>query len=252
MAENFQSLEKSGMTGMTGMVEKPVSVEKPGDNRIIVLFGKKRQGKTCFIKHKLEMEKPSRLLIYTDIRNDYYAHAKHTIPTFNLFQLATIKGYWNQPFSVRLKFSNLEYHNFAASVLQHVKHYLLILDELDVYCTAKYMPSYLKELVIGSGNNSIDIIGAAKRPRMTPHLLTSQADEFYIFHTRDTSDIDFINDWVGEEPPEPYYSLKRGEYFHYDGSEWSKHRLSMPWFQRLEAKEVAKSQSIEKPTEVLA
>ncbi len=204
--------------------------EQSGANFIAVVFGRKRQGKTSYIKQFIRSHKIRRVVIFSDFRNDYGDIAKHSVNSLEQFQMLSMNGYWKTPeFSLRLRFFNLKLYNYAAAILQHVKHYLLVLDEIDVYCDARYMPNHLEALVLGSGNNSIDIFAAAKRPHMTPRLLTSQADDFIIFNTREGRDVAYINEWVGDTPPKSYKSLARGQFLHYSGEEsWKEGRLSLP------------------------
>jgi len=206
------------------------SRDQSGNNFIAVVMGRKRQGKTSYIKQFIRSHKVKRVVIFSDFRNDYGDLVKLSVSSFEQFQLLSMNGFWQTPeFNLRLRFFNLKLYNFAAAILQHVKHYLLVLDEIDVYCDARYMPNHLEALVLGSGNNSIDIFAAAKRPHMTPRLLTSQADDFIIFNTRESRDIAYITEWVGDTPPKSYKSLARGQFLHYSGEEsWKEGRLALP------------------------
>lgn len=203
------------------------SAEEYGNNNITVIFGRKRTGKTTFIREQLHKHK--RVIIFSDIRNDFADQVEKSFYDLESFQVATMNGYWAQEkLCVRLKLPAVSQYNYAAAILKHLKHYLLVLDELDTYCSSNYLPSQLEALIIGSGNNSINILGAAKRPYKTPRLLTSQADHFVIFQTREKRDVDYVNEWVGEQPPAPYAKLAKGHFLLFDGDNWKRGTVRIP------------------------
>lgn len=71
--------------------------------------------------------------------------------------------------------------------------YTIVIDELEWY----HSNPYLEKIIHYGRHFNISIIGNTRRYTDIPRLLTSQADEIYIFQTSEPRDLMYIKDYIG-------------------------------------------------------
>ena len=100
----------------------------------------------------------------------------------------------------------------------------IAIEELNILFDSKRPPTEFNHMIFGGRKPGIELIGAAQRPYGFGRKITSQAKEFYIFHTHEPDDIAFFKKTFGADAANAIKELKLYEYlkWHYgkDGSGW--------------------------------
>lgn len=157
-------------------------------NKIIIIMAKKGCGKSTRANNLiLERASEKRVLVY-DTLNEY---------DFRLFDTKTFptlkKG-------VR-KVSPINSHDeqqFFASICEYVYTLgdtVLVVDEIDMYCSANTQVEYLTKICRYGRHKEIDLIAITRRPHDLPRGVTAMADELHISKIQEPRDITYLRSY---------------------------------------------------------
>jgi len=170
-------------------------------NKITIILGKKGQGKTTKAK---ELIKGRERLIILDTLGEYQEEP------IQLENLTTLKIYLSQktPFRFRIAYKYEEEDiEDIFSVLYKIEQYTLVLEEVDNYSSANFCPVDLRKIIRYGRHKGINVIATSRRPASVNRLLSSQADDMYIYRFTEPRDITYIRELTNKETSEKVKSL---------------------------------------------
>lgn len=175
-------------------------------------------GKTNFVKGFVNEASP---LFIVDIRNEY----DHIRPFTDMrqFQVYTYnRTYINRKINNpkehwRFAFNTMPEYTKIISYMNYFQRCTIVVDEADSLFQIHKLEEPLMNLLLGSRNNKVDLIFNTKRPFLVPIAVRSQCDEYFIFRTRESRDITYLQDRLKTTFPKEPDKLERGECVHLVG-----------------------------------
>lgn len=172
------------------------------------------RGKTNYLKSRLDTVHN---LFIVDIRNEYQHISAFT--KFSDFMLYVLNTYHNENLSngnnhlprYRFTFQSQQEYIKLFQVFSSFQNCTIVIDEADSIFSVRHFCNPLINVFLGSRNNNINMIFVAKRPFLIPILVRSQADEYVIFGTRESRDIDYLESRIQKQFPKNPFHLNLGE-----------------------------------------
>lgn len=178
------------------------------NNKIIVVTGQRGKGKTTYIKNTIENY--DRVIIF-DLLGEfsYYETALNLEDFFSLLSKKRkedffIINYYN-PKNTENDF------NIICKVINKLNDIMFVVDELDYFCSANYIPKEFSEIIKRGRHQNLNILIATRRPHEIPRLVTSQLTDFITFRQIEPRDLNYIKDAVGIDAEE----IQNLKDFHY-------------------------------------
>lgn len=191
-------------------------------NEVIVVTGQRGKGKTTFIKNNIENF--DRVIIFDLLGEFRYYETALNLQDFFLLLSKKRKedfffiNYYNP------KNSEGDF-NVICKAINKLNDILFVVDELDYFCSANYIPNAFSEIIKRGRHQNLNVIIATRRPHEIPRLVTSQLTEFITFRHIEPRDLTYIKDAIGIEP-ENIQTLKDFEYLKWKENSIEKGRVT--------------------------
>ncbi len=158
------------------------------ENRITVIFGKKGSGKTYLAKAL--MSQFSGPIFILDSQDEYDGGV--------VFYLVEhfIDLYLNEKFKPGVcifRLSNDAQLNALFLACWCIGNLMIVGEEIDLYCSAHSINESLAKIIKYGRHRNISIMAISRRPAEVNRLITSQADELYIFKITEPRDLQYFN-----------------------------------------------------------
>lgn len=102
--------------------------------------------------------------------------------------------------------------DYLLRVSEIVQNCTVVLEEIDLICSAAYIPPYLSNSIRRGRHFNVDLICVSRRPAEVPRLLTSQAQRFYLFRFTEPRDLKYIADTFDNDTADRVSSLGQYQY----------------------------------------
>ena len=171
---------------------------------VIVICGKRRSGKTYFLRHFL-LPKLPRAIIWDF--NHEYINLKNSVVTYNPSQLTSLiasQKYRYVIFRPLLKTEDV-FLQFCDSAYKTVNN-TIIIDEVERYATSWYIPLSLKVIVDTGRHRGLGLICTMRRTMRTHPDIIFNADYIFAFHQHRPQDLDYLAQVMN---PKVVYQLPR-------------------------------------------
>jgi hypothetical protein len=76
---------------------------------------------------------------------------------------------------------------------------LLVIDELDKYCSPHFVPDGLMNVINYGRHYSVSFIGVSRRPKRVHRDVTANADEIICYQTQEPGDVRYLAEFIGED-----------------------------------------------------
>jgi len=191
---------------------------------IIVICGKRREGKSKFLKWLVKNFK--RRIIW-DVNHE------HKTMGFNIHYPYMVEEQWKrgitrivfQPFSK----TDEDFEKFLEAIY-NFNNFVLIIEEVEKYADSYHMPTTLKKFIDTGRHKGVGIVATLRRPARTHKDLLSNADHIFMFHQHLQIDVDYLKEWVGDKASE-ISNLPKFNYLHYDDREGTVvHKKKVPLY----------------------
>lgn len=116
----------------------------------------------------------------------------------------------------------------AWSVAQRVDDMTLVLEEADEILPATGSPPEARRLVSQGRHVNMGIIGTSRRPAEVARLLTSMADEYYVFRTQEPGDLTYLRSIIGPEATTRVAELPKFHYVYWTPEGWEERETKTP------------------------
>ena len=173
-----------------------------------LVLGKRGSGKTVKVNKLLQL---SNRIIFLDTTGHDYNDG------VIFYDLADLKKFWLRCYrqNFRLIYRPLdaeaEFPELCRLVIE-CKNLSFVVEELDIYCPQGRTCSEFFEIIRRGRHHDIELIGVSQRPHGFGRDITSQADEFYIFNTREPKDLQYFKEHLGEYVAEQIGKLQQYEH----------------------------------------
>lgn len=176
-------------------------------NRITCIFGKKGYGKSYRIS-KLVPEIPGTVII-VDPLAEYGALGLTVQDPGDIVQ--AIKGGYH-----RIRFLPEEGFDFNLLCLlcYRMGNLTLVVDEISMFQETSMLPAGLGCIVQYGRHKQVSLIVASRRPAEVNRLITSQADEFWVFGISEKRDLDYLANYFSPEQVENIRSFPPWSCYH--------------------------------------
>lgn len=101
---------------------------------------------------------------------------------------------------------------------------LLVMDELDRYCSPHYLPDGLQAVINYGRHYSVSFIGISRRPKRVHRDVTANVDEIICYQTQEPGDVKYLAEFIGEDVAAKLPGLPPYEFLTYD----AEGRVSVP------------------------
>jgi hypothetical protein len=176
---------------------------------IVVIFGKRRSGKTVFLRH---LAKHLKRYIIWDINWEhgnlgYVVHHHHFImPEFN----RGMKHLIFQP----LDKSEESFNKFCLIVFS-LSNLTVIIEEIERYATVHFMPEGLKRIIDIGRHRGIGLYCTCRRAKRIHGDINFNADHIIVFAQHRPQDKYYLREWIGEKAMQ-IDNLAPFHFLHYD------------------------------------
>lgn len=176
---------------------------------IVVVSGKRRSGKSVFLKH---LVKGIRKRIIWDYNHEhgsmgYVVHHTHVL-----------RDEWKRGIThiVYQPYDKTETSfEFFLSEVYKLNNFVLIIEEVERYAYSHHIPFTLKRIIDTGRHKGIGLYCTLRRPARTHKDILSNADHIFMFHQHLQTDVDYLKDWVGQKA-EKIKNLAPYNYLHYN------------------------------------
>lgn len=95
-----------------------------------------------------------------------------------------------------------------------VENTTIVVEEVDLYCSPVWEPPGFSDCIRRGRHKGVSIITTSRRPAEVSRLLTSQADEFYIFRFSEPRDLQYFSQTFGPDIIDEIRNLQEHEYIY--------------------------------------
>jgi len=132
----------------------------------------------------LERASKKRVLVY-DTLNEYDYKPLDTEQF-----LKAKKGVWKvSPINVT---DEHEYFSTICKFVYEVGDVVLVVDEIDMYCSASTQVEYMTKICRYGRHKGVDLIAITRRPHDLPRSITAMTDEFHISKIQEPRDVIYL------------------------------------------------------------
>lgn len=178
-------------------------------NKIIVTFGKKGSGKTTLTK-SLVNRIGGKTIILSPVDSFNLPHVKPV----EIWRVKDIPGYMDNQTSGQVLMIRIPDQEAVDCICAYAIYLgmpvTIVIDEVDLYAKSKE----LLHIIHYGRHFGINLLTNTRRYADVPRLLTSQADDIYIFRTTEPRDIEYIRQTAGKQVANEIQQLKQYEYIH--------------------------------------
>ena len=190
---------------------KPKSKQKD----IREFLGKGGYGKSTLMRKQLANVIPSRRgrVIFFDT-NAEDENAQGAVLCHTKAELvAAVKetGKFNVCWRGHLTMPHVEAFEFANRVAKAAHNCVVVWEEADRYMKAMSVPPIAMELIDAGRHWGVTVFAASRRPQRMPRDLTANASRIMCFHSSDSTVINYLKEFIGEEWAEKLPTLQRYE-----------------------------------------
>jgi len=187
------------------------------EKKVSLIFGKRGSGKSYLCKKLIDRE--PRLLIY-DTMGEYTQGV-----VFGKEHWETGLDFWLKHYrqNFRLIYRPLvpdaEIEPIAELVFE-CGNICFVVEEIECYCSSFQISEKFAAIVQRGRHKNITLIGISQRPYGINRLLTSQAEEIYVFNTNEPRDRDYLRSLLGQEIEPKLDQLQQYEHIYWqDGQD---------------------------------
>ncbi len=91
------------------------------------------------------------------------------------------------------------YFNEALRILYFLGNCLIVIEELQEYCTPHALPHYLRECILLGRHRNIGLIFTSQRPGQINKTILSQCNHVFVGSIHETNDLKYIAGFIHEE-----------------------------------------------------
>lgn len=160
---------------------------------VITVLGQRGSGKSSWVQKKL----PSfPRFILVDTLGEYSGFRVVTDKQ-ELFDLV-----WNKHQGImQIIYNSIEDEDFGfvCSLVEEIEDIILVVEEVDNYCTPMQIPVELKRLLKYGRHKGISMVFVSRRPAEINRLITSQTQRYICFTMIEPSDIRYMSSVIGHQ-----------------------------------------------------
>ena len=160
-------------------------------NNISVIFGKKGSGKTTLARELIKKSNSNSIVIW-DYLGDYSG----------MGEIFKNRGDFINSFTREKKIyilQNFEENQFndIAKIVYDIGKIFFVVEEVDLICNPHFITGDFSKMIRYGRHFLIDMLFISRRPQEVNRLVTSQADNCYVFKFIEPRDKIFLKDWAG-------------------------------------------------------
>ena len=177
---------------------------------IVAISGKRREGKSYFIKRLLQ-SMPYEVLVW-DINHEYQGNVvTHQLAdVYNISISRKHKIVVYQPYNKRE-----EVFNEFCRLCLHLTYKVVVIEEINRYATSYKIPYYCQDLIDRGRHYHLGLIAVSRRSKGVNPIVQSNADHIIAFRQHRPEDVEYLAQFMG---PEVFQlpSLPQYWFVHYD------------------------------------
>lgn len=115
----------------------------------------------------------------------------------------------------------------AWAVARRCESMVLVLEEADEILPATGAPGEARRLVSQGRHVNMAIVGTSRRPAEVARLLTSNADEYFIFRTQEPGDLTYLRSIIGADATARVAELPKFHYVYWTPEGWEERETTV-------------------------
>jgi hypothetical protein len=171
---------------------------KPGQAQLVLTVGQRGKGKTDLIQTYLRSDEPRVLALdpFADLRGLRLCETpEDAVDELNEYPTAC-----RRRLEPPIGDDSQEYAHdvFGLLIDEHVKNYLLVLDEVTLW-TERVATKRLKTLCLQGRRLGVRLLVACQQLSLVPGIFLSEATDIVVFSTHRPRDLEVLEEWGGPE-----------------------------------------------------
>lgn len=164
---------------------------------IILIVGKRRSGKTYWLKHYLMRLATTRTRYVLYDTNWEYQPQRNGIQTTNLTQIINHFNAGQLEIIYKPTEKTVEKFDLFCKVCFQLNNIVVVIEEIEQYANAYNVPRYFKKIIDIGRHKGLGLICTSRRALRLPSDLPFNADHIIIFRQHRPQDLDYMAQWVG-------------------------------------------------------
>jgi|SRR3972149_3345479 len=178
-------------------------------SKILLVMGKRGSGKTTLAKKLIALLPRNKNIFIYDTLGEYSG-----IGTL-AENIETVFDYLETEERI-IRFTSDDDDDFdrICRVIYSLKDYYLLVDEIDMFISAVYLPEFFKKIIRYGRHSGLGIIAVTRRPADISRLLSSQANFIISFKQHEPKDCQYFSSFMPDT--EKLLELNEYEYLCYN------------------------------------